>query len=114
MRNIPHKSELAIVRDILHTILVVYSFVTTAEFNNWFENQDDKVKGLVRARFSRIEIAGHFGVVKSLSDGVYELKWKNGLRIYFGYLEKTKILVLLGGNKNGQSKDIKKAKKILS
>lgn len=98
----------------MHTRQVMYSFVTTAEFNTWFENQDDKVKGLVRARFSRIEVAGHFGVVKSLDDGVYELKWKNGLRVYFGYLEKTKILVLLGGNKNGQSKDIKKAKKILS
>ena len=87
---------------------MTYSIETTTEFNEWFEGQDEKVKGLVRARFSRIELAGHFGTVKYLDDGVYELKWKNGLRVYFGYLEKTKVLVLLGGNKNGQNKDIKK------
>ncbi len=92
----------------------MYTIETTSDFNEWFEDQKDKVKGLIRARFSRIQLDSHFGTVKSLGDGVYELKWKNGLRVYFGYLEKTKILILLGGNKNGQDKDIKKAKKILS
>jgi putative addiction module killer protein len=92
---------------------VIYKIETTSEFNAWFMDQDDKIKGAIRARFSRIQEAGHFGIVKSVGDGVFEFKWKNGLRVYFGYLEKTRILVLLGGNKNGQSKDIKKAKKIL-
>ena len=94
--------------------VVKYTIETTADFNNWFDDQKEKVKGLVRARLSRVQVDGHFGVVKSVDDGVYELKWKSGLRVYFGYLENTKILVLLGGNKNGQDKDIKKAKKILS
>ena len=47
---------------------MIYSVETTAEFNEWFEAQDDKVKGLVRARFSRIESAGNFGTVKSLEE----------------------------------------------
>jgi putative addiction module killer protein len=57
----------------------------TSEFSSWFEEQNDKIKGLIRARFSRIEIAGHFGQVNSVGDGVFELKWKIGLRVYFAY-----------------------------
>ena len=93
---------------------MTYTIETTAEFNEWFEDQDDKIKGFVRARLSRIQDAGHFGIVKAVGDGVLELKWKNGLRVYFGYLERTRVLILLGGPKNGQNQDIKKAKKIFS
>lgn len=72
------------------------------------------IKGLVRARFSRIEVSAHFGTVKPVGDGVSELKWKNGTRVYFAYLERKKIIILLGGTKNGQEKDIKKAKSLIS
>jgi putative addiction module killer protein len=85
----------------------------TSEVNKWFIDQTDKIKGLVRARFSRIEVAGHFGVVNSVGDGVFELKWKIGLRVYFAYLDRKRIVVLLGGTKNGQKADIKKAKSLL-
>ncbi len=91
----------------------MYTLERTAEFIEWFEEQSDKTQALVTARFSKIEAFGHFGVVKPVGDGVYELKWKSGLRVYFGYLAKTNILVLLGGNKNGQNQDIKKAKKLI-
>lgn len=43
---------------------------------------------------------------------IWELKWVGGRRIYYAYLPAQKILLLLGGNKNGQDKDIKQAKKI--
>lgn len=72
--------------------------------------QSEKIKGLIRARFSRIELNGHFGNVKSVGDGVFELRWKMGLRVYFAYLEDRKIVVLYGGTKHGQKADIKKAK----
>ncbi len=91
----------------------MYSLERTTDFVEWFNEQSDKTQSLIIARFSRIQLAGHFGVVKPVGDGVYELKWKSGLRVYFGYLAKTNILVLIGGNKNGQNQDIKKAKKIL-
>ncbi len=41
------------------------------------------------------------------------MHWKNGRRIYFSYIAELDIVLLLGGNKNGQDKDIKKAKNIL-
>jgi putative addiction module killer protein len=92
---------------------VELSIVKTSEFNDWFDQQTDKIKGLIRARFSRIEIARHFGVVNSVGDGVFELKWKIGLRVYFAYLDQKRIVILIGGTKHGQKADIKKAKSLI-
>lgn len=90
-----------------------YIIVTTVEFTTWFEAQNDKLKGLVRSRLARIEFYGHFGQNRHLGDGVFELKWKSGLRVYYAFIERNKIVVLLGGTKNGQQKDIKKAKTLI-
>jgi putative addiction module killer protein len=60
---------------------------------------------------TRIEQEGHFGIVNRFM-GITELKWSSGLRVYTAEI-KPAIFVLLGGNKNGQEKDIKRAKKIL-
>ena len=49
-----------------------FSLEKTTEFNDWFDDQTDKIKGLIWARFSRIENAGHFGIVNSVGDGVFE------------------------------------------
>jgi putative component of toxin-antitoxin plasmid stabilization module len=41
-----------------------------------------------------------------------ELRWRNGSRVY-AFIKTNRIfIILLGGNKNGQDKDIRKAKKI--
>ncbi|HEY4832249.1 MAG TPA: type II toxin-antitoxin system RelE/ParE family toxin [Waddliaceae bacterium] len=61
----------------------------------------------------KIEDEGHFGLHKYLNAGVYELKFNDGRRIYYALIPKTKVILLLGGNKNGQDKDIKKASSIL-
>lgn len=87
---------------------------TTSEFDSWLRDQSAMTLGLIRTRLARIELSDHFGTVKSVGDGVSELKWKNGLRVYFAYLERKKIIILLGGTKHGQEKDIKKAKSLLS
>lgn len=104
---------LALSCGILHTVRVEFQLEKTSEFNEWFDDQTDKIKGLIWARFSRIEAAAHFGVVNSVGDGVFELKWKIGLRVYFAYLDRKRIVVLFGGTKHGQKADIKKAKSLL-
>jgi len=71
----------------------------------------------IEDRLSRIRDYGHFGTAKNLGDGIAELKWANGRRVYFATSFDTDgqlVIIILGGNKNGQSKDIAKAKKILS
>ncbi len=48
----------------------------------------------------------------ALKDKIWELKFNDGRRIYYAYIPEKNILLLLGGNKNGQEKDINKAKKL--
>jgi putative addiction module killer protein len=77
----------------------------------WYENQTDKFKGQIEKRLMNIEREGHFGNWKNLGDGLAEIKFNNGCRIYFSLVSKEKIILIAGGNKNGQSKDIEKARK---
>lgn len=90
-----------------------FTIERTTQFSDWYDSQNAIVQSQVTGRFSRIEHSGHFGDSKPVGDGVFELKWKSGLRVYYAYLEKSNILVLLGGNKNGQKEDIKKSKKLI-
>lgn len=84
------------------------------EFLDWFDGQTEKARVQIDDRLSKIQDEGYFGDHKSVSndDEVWELKWKNGRRVYFAHIQEKKILVLLGGNKNGQDKDIHKAKSL--
>ncbi len=82
------------------------------EFEDWLKGLSLRFRGAIESRVSRIEEEGHFGDCKYIGNGVSELRWKNGLRIYFVRLEKG-IFLLNGGDKNGQKKDIKKAKVLI-
>lgn len=84
----------------------------TKEFGKWFSELPEKPQLIVKARLQRIEHDGHFGTINTF-EGLIELKWKSGLRVYTHRHEATLLIVLLGGNKNGQSKDIRQAQKIL-
>ncbi|MBI4844400.1 MAG: type II toxin-antitoxin system RelE/ParE family toxin [Nitrospirae bacterium] len=55
---------------------------------------------------------GNFGHSKSLGEGIYELKvdYGPGYRVYFSVIGKTIVLLLLGGDKKSQNKDIAQAK----
>ena len=68
------------------------------------------------SRLHRIEEFGHFGDCKAL-EGVdkplAELRWKNGWRIYFYRDGVASMRILLGGKKNDQKEDIKKARILL-
>lgn len=90
----------------------LYHIYRVPEFCDWFEEQTDKAKMQIDDRLSKIQGDGHFGDHKSVCKDheVWELRWRNGRRVYFAQIPKRKILVLLGGNKNGQDKDIRKAK----
>jgi len=89
-----------------------FLLLKTGEYQKWVDKQSAYDKVQIALRLSKIEIDGHFGIHKFLGDYVWELKWGNGRRVYYAYIPEKKILLLLGGNKNGQSKDIANAKKI--
>ena len=89
--------------------------VRTMEFKHWFYQQTEKAKAQIDARLKNIQIYGHFGDRKDLGRGLWELRWKSGRRLYYHMRwNEELIIVLLGGFKNAQEKDIQKARKILA
>lgn len=80
-------------------------------FKRWIDSLKDKVtKARINARILRVE-DGNFGNSKAIGAGVSELKidFGPGFRVYYG-LDGDKVVVLLiGGDKSTQDKDIRLA-----
>jgi putative addiction module killer protein len=91
----------------------MFSLRKTVEFSDWLDGLTWKEQGQINARLERIQNSGHFGDAKSLGEGLAELRWKNGWRIYFFKEGKFVIVLLVGGHKNAQEKDIQKARLLL-
>jgi putative addiction module killer protein len=80
-------------------------------FSDWFDNLDTQTALKIRTILARIE-TGNLGDVKSVGGGVSERRIDHGpgYRLYFGMDRQTLIILLLGGTKQRQSKDIADAK----
>ena len=85
----------------------------STEFERWLSTESAKIQALVESRVFRIENYDHFGDAKHLNEGLSELRWKNGLRVYFARVGNRIVLLLHGGGKNDQKNDIKKARILL-
>lgn len=81
-------------------------------FNEWFKKLDWKTQAKLDAYIVRLALGAAKKNVKPVGDGVFELKvdYGPGYRLYFGEVGKTIILLLLGGDKKTQKKDIRTAK----
>ena len=79
----------------------------------WYNSLDKSLRLLVDKRLSKVE-RGLYGNNKRLSEELYELKFDNGLRIYYTEVGNTIVLLFTGGNKSKQSKDIEIATKYLN
>jgi len=97
---------------IYGTIYLVQT-LRSSELESWLAIQSAKIKALIEVRIFRIDNYDHFGDAKHLGDGLSELRWKNGLRVYFARVGSRAVLLLNGGGKNDQKKDIKKARLLL-
>ncbi len=81
--------------------------LATLEANSWYEDRDKMVRVELLRKIKRVA-KGTLGNVALVGKGVWEIKYKK-YRLY--YCEKDKdIILLLGGDKNRQSKDINRAK----
>jgi len=80
-------------------------------YTEWESRLSRDVQAIVSTRLARIR-GGNFGNRESVGSGVYELKihYGPGYRIYYGMRGKTIVILLCGGDKSSQKKDIKKAK----
>ena len=81
-------------------------------FQEWVRGlSDTKVRGRVRSRIDRLK-DGNFGDCKRrIAGGVGELRIDigPGYRIYFGEMKNIIVILLCGGSKSTQKRDIKKA-----
>lgn len=87
-------------------------------FKRWYETLSQKDKRVVDARIDLARTLGILNNYKELDSklSLFEFKWKCGMRIYFSLLQDSEgnlMLLLTGGNKNSQSKDITESKKLI-
>ena len=89
---------------------------TTASFDRWVGKLKDR--GAVAAIASRVRRvqAGLFGDVRDVGEGVFELRvdYGPGYRVYAMRAGEVVIVLLCGGDKGSQSRDIAKAKLMAS
>ena len=83
-------------------------------FDEWFDSlRDWKMQAAVDARLARVR-AGNFGDSKSVGGGVFELRIAlgPGLRIYYGLHDRQIVVLLGGGDKRTQPRDINRAQQL--
>jgi putative addiction module killer protein len=94
----------------------MYLIEKTVEFDKWLRKlKDIRAKAIILFRIQKVENDGHFGDCELVGDGIRELKidFAKVYRIYLKEKERRVIILLVGGDKSTQQKDIKKAKEIL-
>ena len=93
-----------------------YEIETTPYFDRWLKKIRDKTT-LHRfdIRFNRIA-KGNFGDVKQIDTNLFELRFffGGGYRVYYTIQNGKIIILLCGGDKSTQNKDIANAKNILA
>lgn len=76
----------------------------------WMSALDSKTRLRIEDRLDRLPL-GNFGDHKAIGKGVYELRlfFGPGYRIYYAIADRQVVLLLAGGDKKSQSRDIKRA-----
>ena len=92
-------------------------FRTTQEFDKWRDGLGETIRARVDLRLERAHMTGHFGDHPGVSGEVSEMRldFGPGYRLYYTTWEYRGqvLLLLLGGDKSTQRRDIKKAKALL-
>lgn len=95
--------------------VIIYTTSTGKQpFVDWQRGLDPRVKAVVIARIARVKV-GNLGDCKIIKGGggVWELRisYGAGYRIYFGKTGTTIVVLLAGGDKGSQVRDIAKVKR---
>jgi len=98
MYNVNHGTHMKVIR--------------SRTFDRWLDTlRDPGWRIRIAVRLGVIESEGHFGDTKYLRDGVWELRFKSGagFRVYYLRHGQTVVVLLCGGDKSTQRRDIEKA-----
>ena len=91
--------------------VIMIEICKTENFAKWINGlQDIRARAHILVRIERFA-AGNPGDVKPVGEGVSEMRidYGPGYRVYFKKRGKQVVILLAGGNKSSQSKDIKTA-----
>ncbi len=94
----------------------MFSIEKTEEFDKWLRKLKDlRAKAKILFRIQKIENDEHFGDCEPVGDGIRELRidYAKGYRVYFKEADGKIIILLIGGDKSTQHRDIEMAKGIL-
>jgi putative addiction module killer protein len=89
----------------------VKQILTTDSFDDWFTTlRDIRAKVRIQARIDRAGL-GNFGDSEPVGEGVSEMRihFGPGYRVYFVQRGLEVVILLAGGDKSSQPKDIKRA-----
>ncbi|MDR1358019.1 MAG: type II toxin-antitoxin system RelE/ParE family toxin [Coriobacteriales bacterium] len=85
----------------------------TRQYEDWYNSlKDSAVRARVALRLKRIKEQSYFGDAKPIGDGVYAIRIHcgKGYRMYYRTIGNEVILLLAGGDKSSQQRDIERAK----
>lgn len=92
----------------------MYEILKSSSFDAWLRGLRDRgAKARIEVRIRRLSL-GNPGQFRALKGGINELKidYGPGYRVYYTIKGKTLVLLLCGGDKSSQSKDIRLAAEI--
>lgn len=93
---------------------MAYSVSQTEIFGQWFRSlRDREAKQRISARLKRL-VVGNFGDMRSVGGGVSELRIDHGpgYRVYFSIRQSQIVILLMGGDKDSQQRDIRLAQQL--
>ena|SRR3990167_7044757 len=90
----------------------IYESHGKSPYEDWLHAlKDERGRAKIRVKIDRVRL-GNFGDCRSLGEGLFELKidFGPGYRVYFGQGGKNLAILLCGGDKGTQGRDIEKAR----
>jgi putative addiction module killer protein len=95
------------INDTMIEIVECLNAQGTSPYKSWFDRLDPQAAALVTVAIERLA-DGNVSRVKSIGEGAAEIRIDRGpgYRIYFGWDGKTLVVLLGGGTKRRQQRDI--------
>ncbi len=87
----------------------------TDEFAKWLKRlKDAAARARILVRIQRLSLTENFGDAKPVGDGIFEMRidYGPGYRLYYALKGNELVLLLIGGDKSSQQRDLVKAKKL--
>lgn len=93
----------------------MYEVIRSDTFAEWLDDlRDRQARARIIKRIEKVENEGHFGDFAPVGEGVFELRcdFGPGYRVYYITEGSAVVILLCGGDKSSQQRDIAAAKKI--